>query len=177
MLPVNISSRYYFTLYITLHKIYCTNYLFSRLNKVPDVLIATIEIPENAPLVGRGCFIQSYVCRPLRDLKGESNAKEISDGLPFLEYELHRLLVNKLKIRGMNAIFGLKLRISIGERTLIGSATGTAVFLSPLPAPSLPKLVCDADDRKIAYLQKSLHDIVKKNIEIYQLKPVSNDKD
>lgn len=75
----------------------------------------------------------------------------------------------------MNAIFGLKVRISIGERTLIGTASGSAVFLSPLPSPSLPKLVSDrdVDDKKIAHLQKSLHDIVKKNIEIYQIKHVS----
>lgn len=129
------------------------------------------------PLVGRGCFIQSYVCRSLRDLKGESNAKEISDGLPFLEYELHRLLVNKLKMKGMNAVFGLKVRISIGERLLIGVATGTAIFLAPLPPPILPKIVSDrtSDEKKIVQLQKSLHDTVKKNMEIYQIKSLDVD--
>lgn len=142
--------------------------------KVPDVLISTIEIPEGIPIIGRGCFLQSHVCRTLRDSRGESNAKEISDGLPFLEYELHRLLMNKLKIKGMNAIFGLKVRISIGERMLIGIAFGTAVFLSPLPSPSMPKLVSDrsADEDKLTKLQKDLHSIIKKNREVYQLKQV-----
>jgi hypothetical protein len=143
-----------------------------RSGKVPDILIATIETPDGAPSVGRGCFIQSFVCRQLKDLRGESNAKEISDGLPFLEYELHRLLINKLKIKGMNAIFGLKIRISIGEKLLVGLATGTAVFLTPLPTPVLPKLVSDrsSDEKKLADLQKLLNDTVKKNREIYQLK-------
>nr|XP_015835897.1 PREDICTED: C2 domain-containing protein 5 isoform X1 [Tribolium castaneum] len=143
-----------------------------RTGKVPDVLIATIELPDGAPTIGRGCFIQSFVCRQLKDLRGESNAKEISDGLPFLEYELHRLLINKLKIKGMNAIFGLKIRISIGEKTLVGLATGTAVFLTPLPTPVLPKLVSDrsSDEKKLADLQKLLNETVKKNREIYQLK-------
>lgn len=34
-----------------------------RSGKVPDVLITTIETPDGAPTVGRGCFIQSFVCR------------------------------------------------------------------------------------------------------------------
>lgn len=141
---------------------------------MPDVIISTIEIPEGIPSIGRGCFLQSYVCRPLRDLRGESNAKEISDGLPFLEYELHRILVNKLKIKSMNAIFGLKVRISIGERMLIGNASGTAVFLAALPLPPMPKLVSDrsVDEQKLAKIQKELHGVIKKNREIYQLKPV-----
>lgn len=139
---------------------------------MPDVLISTIEIPEGIPIIGRGCFLQSHICRPLKDAKGESNAKEISDGLPFLEYELHRLLLNKLKIKGMNAIFSLKVRISIGERMLIGIATGTAVYLSPLPTPSMPKLVSDrsSDEDKLAKLQKQLHSVIRRNKEVYQLK-------
>lgn len=70
-----------------------------------------MEPPEGLPVTGRGCLVQAYVCRPKRDTKGELNAKEISDGLPFLEYELHRMLLNKLKVKGMNSIFGLKVSI------------------------------------------------------------------
>lgn len=114
----------------------------------------------------------------MRDLRGESNAKEISDGLPFLEYELHRILVSKLKIKGMNAIFGLKVRISIGEKLLVGIVTGTAVFLAPLSPPAVPKLVSDrsTDEAKLAKLQKHLHETVKKNKEIYQLTKIVNYK-
>ena len=39
-----------------------------------------------------------------RDLKGENNAKEISDALPFVEYEIHRQLINKLKMKGESQI-------------------------------------------------------------------------
>ncbi|KAL3290348.1 hypothetical protein HHI36_023691 [Cryptolaemus montrouzieri] len=142
--------------------------------KVPEVLITTIEPPEGTLTIGRGCFLQASVQRPLKDLKGELNAKEISDGLPFLEYELHRILVNRLKIKGMNAVFGLKIRISIGERMLIGLATGTAVFLAPLQSPILPKIISDRNDhdKKLADLQKRLKDTIKKNRELYQLKHV-----
>ncbi|XP_050497195.1 C2 domain-containing protein 5 isoform X2 [Diabrotica virgifera virgifera] len=145
--------------------------MICRKGKVPEVLIATIEPLDGIPSTGRGCFIESYVCRPLKDLKGEWSAKEISDGLPFLEYELHRLLVNKLKIKGMNAIFGLKFRITVGEKLIIATATGTAIFLTSLPSPTVPKLVSDenVDDPKIITLQKQLKETVKKNKEIYKI--------
>lgn len=90
----------------------CKKYIFHcfffRNGTVPDVILTTIEIPESLQITGRGCFLQAQVCRTKKDLKSESNAKEISDGLPFLEYDLHKLLINKLKTKGMNAIFGLK---------------------------------------------------------------------
>lgn len=141
--------------------------------KVPDIILATIEMPEGIPITGRGCFLQSYVCRPKKDLKGELNAKEISESLPFLEYELHRLLVNKMKVKAMNTIFGLKVRITIGEKMLVGVATGTAVFLIPLPPPPLPKLIAGnvtTEEKKLSEMQKLLVDTVKKNKEIYELK-------
>ncbi|XP_069698681.1 C2 domain-containing protein 5 isoform X5 [Periplaneta americana] len=146
-----------------------------RRGKVPDVLFTTIELPEAVATTGKGCFLQAYVCRPKRDCRGELNAKEISDGLPFLEYELHRVLINKLKVKGMNSIFGLKVQVSIGERMLVGLATGTAVFLTPLPLPAVPKVSAGnswADDKKLAEIQKLLQDTVKKNRELYQLKPL-----
>ena len=82
-----------------------------RKGKVPDVLIATIEPPAGIGVTGRGCLIQARLCRPKRDeSRGDQQAKEVSDGLPFLEYELHRQLINKLRIKGMNAIFALKVQ-------------------------------------------------------------------
>ena len=65
--------------------------------------------------------------------------------------------------------------MSIGERMLVGLATGTAVFLTPLPTPPVPKVSAGNswdDDKKLAEIQKLLQDTVKKNREIYQLKPV-----
>uniref|UniRef100_A0A1Y1LMR1 Uncharacterized protein n=1 Tax=Photinus pyralis TaxID=7054 RepID=A0A1Y1LMR1_PHOPY len=140
--------------------------------KVPDVLMATIEIPESVPSVGRGCFVQAYVCRPLKDLRSELNAKDISDGLPFLEYELHRILVNKIRIKGMNAVFGLRIRISVGTKMLVGIATGTAMFLLPLPSPPLPKLVSigSIDEKQLTKMQQHLYDTIQANKEIYHLK-------
>ncbi|KAI5729779.1 hypothetical protein M8J76_006565 [Diaphorina citri] len=137
--------------------------------KVPDLIFATIDPPDNLPITGSTCFIQAFVSRSKRDCKGELNAKEISDGLPFLEYELHRQLMNKLHVKGMNALFGLK-------RTLAAYATATAVFLTPLPPPALPKVTAgDAwkDSNTIAEMQKLLQDCVNENKEFFRLRRFS----
>ena len=46
----------------------------------------------------------------------------IMQSLPFVEYELHKQLVNKLKIKGMNSLFRLKIQISVGVTQLIAVA-------------------------------------------------------
>lgn len=73
-------------------------------------MYCTIEPPDNIPTAGQCCLLQAFVCRPKRDCRAELNAKEISDALPFLEYELHSQLLNKLRVSGMNSVFGLKVR-------------------------------------------------------------------
>lgn len=62
------------------------------------------------------------LCRLKRKAQGEVNATAISNLLPFMEYELHSQLMNKLKLRNMNALFGLRIQISVGENMLLGLA-------------------------------------------------------
>lgn len=144
-----------------------------RRAKVPDVLFMTIEPPINIPITGKGCFVQARVCRMKKDGKGEQNAKEISDSLPFLEYELHRQLLNKLKVKGMNGLFGLKVQVSVGEKMLIGIATGTGAYLSALPSPSIPKIVRgkNADSSKYSEIQKLIQEAVISNRDFFDIKP------
>ncbi|XP_069964497.1 C2 domain-containing protein 5 isoform X3 [Bactrocera oleae] len=149
-----------------------------RKGRVPDVLLATLEVPERLHVTGRGCFMQAQVVRAKKDLRSELNAKEISDGLPFLEYELHRVLINKLKAKGMNAIFGLRAQVAIGERMIALIATGTALFLSALPVPQVPKIVAGnswTDKQKLNELQKKLQETFERNQEVYQLKCIDPD--
>lgn len=144
-----------------------------RNGNVPDVLLCTIEIPDGLQVNGRGILIQAHACRSKRDLKGESNAKEMSDALPFLEIELHKLLINKLKMKGMNAIFGLKTSVAVGERLMALVATGTACYLSALPPASFPKIIAGnswADSDKLSEIQKSIKETVERNREFCQLK-------
>lgn len=52
----------------------------------------------------------------------------LNQSLPFLEHELHRQLLSKVKVKGMNAIFGLTVQISFGENMLIALAVSLMNF-------------------------------------------------
>ena len=41
---------------------------------------------------------QARVCRTKKRLQGESSATAVSQALPFVEYDLHRQLMYKLKV-------------------------------------------------------------------------------
>lgn len=90
--------------------------------KVPDVLFMTIEPPASLGNVDRPSLIQARVCKSKKDLKGEASAREISDNLPFLEYELHKQMLANMKKHGMNAIIGLSVQVAIGEHFVSGVA-------------------------------------------------------
>jgi hypothetical protein len=66
---------------------------------VPEVVLATCEPPARLPIHGPGVFVQARVCRtrPV-EKNGESDALAVSEALPFLEYELARQLMLKLKV-------------------------------------------------------------------------------
>ena len=43
--------------------------------------------------------------------QGDMNALVVSEAIPFIEYDLHRQLLNKLRVHGMNAAFGLRTQV------------------------------------------------------------------
>ncbi|KAI1280428.1 C2 domain-containing protein 5 [Halotydeus destructor] len=141
---------------------------------VPDILFMTIEPPSNLPITGIGCLIQARVCRSKRDTKGEYCAKEISDSLPFLEYELHRQLMSKLRVKGMNALFELSVQISVGENMLVAIATGTGAYVACLPTPQAPKISSGkgVKSSKLVEIQKLIQESVNRNREHYGLTQV-----
>jgi len=145
--------------------------------KVPDILVTTIEPPAQLEIIGRGGIIQARVMKVKKDLKNENNAREVSDALPFMEYEIHRQLVNKLKVKGMNAIFGLEVNLALGDRHLVAIATGTAVYLAALPAPSVPKITASGanmfkDQNHLQRVQSKLMSRVQANKEYYGITDV-----
>lgn len=73
-------------------------------------------------------------------------------------------------------LYFLQVQVSIGEKILIGLATGTAVFLSALPPPPVPKITAGnswKDSKKLGEMQKQLQETVKKSKDFYQIKPYS----
>ncbi|XP_028442215.1 C2 domain-containing protein 5 isoform X6 [Perca flavescens] len=147
-----------------------------RRQKVPDVLFTTINLPQEAAVTGKGCLIQARLCRLKKKAQGEVNATAISNLLPFMEYELHTQLMNKLKLRSMNALFGLHIQISVGENMLLGLASATGVYLTALPAPGgiqiAGKTTGDlSNEHHILTIQKRINDTIAKNKELYQINP------
>ncbi|KAJ3365269.1 hypothetical protein GGF32_009774 [Allomyces javanicus] len=105
--------------------------------QVPQVWLTTVDPPAGLD-VEVGVLVEAYVCRPKKRKDGETNAATVSDAIPFTEYDLHRQLLVRLKQLGMNAIFGLKMQLSIGDEFLVAVATGTAFLVPYLPAPARP---------------------------------------
>ncbi|XP_061677990.1 C2 domain-containing protein 5 isoform X4 [Syngnathoides biaculeatus] len=150
---------------------YC--YLCRR-QKVPDVLFTTIDLPSEAAITGKGCLIQARLCRLKKRAQGEVNATAISNLLPFMEYELHTQLMNKLKLHSMNALFGLHIQISIGENMLLGLASATGVYLTALPTPGgiqvAGKTPSDlSNEHHMLTIQKRINDTIAKNKDLYQI--------
>ncbi|XP_071356575.1 C2 domain-containing protein 5 isoform X7 [Trachinotus anak] len=147
-----------------------------RRQKVPDVLFTTIDMPPEAAVTGKGCLIQARLCRLKKKAQGEVNATAISNLLPFMEYELHTQLMNKLKLRSMNALFGLHIQISVGENMLLGLASATGVYLTALPSPGGIQIAGKtpgdlSNEHHILTIQKRINDTIAKNKELYQINP------
>ncbi|TMW55656.1 hypothetical protein Poli38472_010538 [Pythium oligandrum] len=137
---------------------------------VPEMLIASVEPPAGLAMMGRGTFIQARVCRQRRKGTGDANATIVSDALPFLEYELYRQLIVKMKVLGVNAVFSFDSQIQIGGSLIVGVITGTGLYLPALPPPPTLRIernidVKDDEDRRLVKLQNQIEDLSTYNKE------------
>jgi hypothetical protein len=135
---------------------------------VPEVLLSTTEPPDRLPIRGTGVFVQARVCRSRPKAVGETDALAVSEALPFLEYDLARQLMLKLKVLGRNAAFGLKTEVDVGRQLIVSTATATAVYCTAMPAPRVLEItrtiaVEDEEDYQIVKLQKQIEVISNKN--------------
>ncbi|XP_077286731.1 C2 domain-containing protein 5 [Arctopsyche grandis] len=147
--------------------------------RVPSVMLCSIEPIDGLSIVGRGCLVQAVASRARVLQRGEPAARDISDQLPFLEYELHRLLLAKLRVRGMNAIFGLKTTIAVGATVVAAVGVGTGVLLAALGASAGgPRLrAAPGDPRLLRALQRGLDDALHANRHVYHLNMESDGKE
>ncbi|GAU98916.1 hypothetical protein RvY_09991-2 [Ramazzottius varieornatus] len=108
-----------------------------RTGSVPDMLLLTIEPFTGMPIKGTGTLIQARVAvRRNRTFKGENGARELSEALPFVEFELHSQISTKLRLLGLNVVFGLKVDIKCGSEVIVALATGTGLYVTALPKPA-----------------------------------------
>ncbi|EFA77124.1 C2 calcium-dependent membrane targeting domain-containing protein [Heterostelium album PN500] len=138
---------------------------------VPEIILASIDLPPGIPITGKGVLVQARVCRLKKKSQGDSNATILSENVPFIEYDLHNQIMYKLKVLGMNAAFGFKSQITFSDTLVIGVATATAVFLSALPAPRIlhinrtldPLQHQEEKNNTFAEIQKTIEDLSKLN--------------
>ncbi|KAF9211856.1 hypothetical protein BGZ59_007512 [Podila verticillata] len=135
---------------------------------VPEILLSTVEPPAELGVVGQSAFVEAHVCRAKKRKDGESNASIVSDAIPFVEYDLHRQLMYKLKIHGLNAIFGLRFQITVGDSLIVAVACGTAMYLSALPTPPALRIsrnldVIDEEDKKLLEMQRKIMELSETN--------------
>ncbi|XP_049885083.1 uncharacterized protein LOC126380027 isoform X2 [Pectinophora gossypiella] len=127
--------------------------------RVPAVLLATCAKPSRMQSYARAVTVTAVAARVRRaPPASEPGARDISDQLPFLEYELHKLLLAKLRMQGANALFSLQTQIAIGERYVMALASGTAVRLAALPPPTPPRIKASETDKNALEIQRALWD-------------------
>ena len=135
---------------------------------VPDVLLSTVEIPHGVAVQGSGKLLEVHVCRakPVeRKLQGyELSAARLSELLPFLEFDVHKQIMSKLKIRAHNAVFGLRMQVCIGEGLVTCMATGTSVLLLALPVPQA-LVISRVDAREGRVVQEARDEALDRELE------------
>lgn len=110
---------------------------------VPQVILATVDPPPDLDMLPPKptAMVEAVVCKQLGSVvSGSVNLKRLANAvslcLPFVEYELHRQLVYKLRVIGCNAVFGLNFEFRVtADHCFVALAQGTACFLSALPQP------------------------------------------
>ena len=117
---------------------------------------------------GPGVFIQARVCRTRPRASGESDALAVSEAMPFLEFDLLRQLMLKLKILGRNAAFSLKSEVDVGSQLIIATATATAVYCEAMPPPRVLEIsrtiaVMDEEDNQLVKLQRLIETFSARN--------------
>ncbi|XP_074977912.1 C2 domain-containing protein 5 isoform X21 [Caretta caretta] len=127
-------------------------------------------------VVGYSESTSIWLCRLKKKAQAEANATSISNLLPFMEYEVHTQLMNKLKLKGMNALFGLRIQITVGENMLMGLASATGVYLTALPPPGGIQIAGKTPndgtyEQHISHMQKKINDTIAKNKELYEINP------
>ncbi|GAB5353601.1 hypothetical protein AAMO2058_000049200 [Amorphochlora amoebiformis] len=106
-------------------------------------------------------LVEARVCRQVQKLQGDAKAIQVSQSILFLQYDLFRQLIYKLRVLGLNAAFGLTVQISIGENLIAAVATATGCYLTALPPPAELRIsrnmeIKDSEDRELFAIQKKI---------------------
>ena len=116
---------------------------------------------------GKGAFLEARVCREKKESQDEEDAQTLNRIMPFIEYDIHKQLVYKLRLLGMNAVFGLKFNLAISDRLLIAVASCTAVYVAALPPPptlSISRTLRADENEELFIVTQKIHHLSKNNV-------------
>ena len=150
-----------------------------RKRHVPQVILSTARCPLGTSIPYTP--IHAFFCKIVKaNSNKEAIASAISSALPFIEYDLHRQLIYKLRILGCNALFNLvhhSLQIQVDSIdnaiSIIAMASGDACFLNSLPLPPILKIdrsakVKDEEDRFLVNIQQELTNLSLENHDLFE---------
>jgi hypothetical protein len=162
--------------------------LLCRRKWVPETILSTTELPIDLTVRGKGRLLEAKVCRVRKPSTGEADAVKISEILPFLEYDVQRQIVLKLKVMGMNSAFGYSCKVHVSNEVVIATAFCTAVYLEALPPPVILQIArhnssipagnhhaqhannnTHDDDHRLNNLQKQIEQLMQSNREMLML--------
>ncbi len=120
---------------------------------VPQTILSTIEPPKGITTRGNGMLVEAKVCRVVRRAGGGAStgdAHVVSESLPFIEFDLQRQLMLRLKVMCANAVFSLRCHLAVGPSLVVGTMSGTAFYVEALPPPPMlisspVEIGCDED--------------------------------
>jgi hypothetical protein len=122
---------------------------------IPEVVFSTCEIPQDIPYVNQH-FLEARILRMKHKKIGERNAKSVSSMLPFLEYDLHKQMLHKMRIYHVNAVFNVTYNIAVEDQYIIATVTGTGVYLECVPDLPSMRFTFNRMTQKMALAQTQL---------------------
>lgn len=103
---------------------------------VPETLLSTLEPPPALAIRGPPMLIQARVAAFLPPASNDEAAcVNVSQHLFFVENDVLRQLLYKLRIANRNAAFALRSDIHVSARMIVATVTASAVLVEALPPP------------------------------------------
>ena len=127
--------------------------------EVPEVLLITCDVPNETIVESLPKLLEVRVLKAKPSNRGVELAQVVSQALPYIEYTLHRQLLFKLKLWGLNAAAHVKVSIRISDTLILGTCTATGYRVAGLPVPEPPQMEFTplvAASSVSAYLQAAL---------------------
>lgn len=113
-----------------------------RSRYVPEIIFTTLELSLEIARSSRSQLIQAFTSYELggKYSKSGANPTAFSEVMPFMQYDMHRQFLCKMRLFGFNAIHCLDTQITVSGTSITAISTGTGICLYALPVPPIVEL-------------------------------------